>query len=64
MADKDTYNVQELAVALGLSLCTIYRKLRRNEIRHTHVNEKSHHACRIPADEYERLVRGRPEPPV
>lgn len=58
MKEKATYNIEEVAIALRVSLKTVYRMLRRNEIQHTHLNP-SHRTVRIPAQEFSRLIAGR-----
>jgi transposase len=58
MTEKDTYRPDELATALGVSIWTIYRRLKKDRIRHTHLDEYTHRNARIPKAEFERLVKG------
>jgi excisionase family DNA binding protein len=61
MTEKDTYRPDELAAATDLSIWTIYRMLKRDEIKHSHIG----HSVRIPKDEFMRLVKGEaPKPPT
>ena len=60
MVDKPTYNAWELAKELGIKRWKILDMLRRDQIRHTHVN-RTHAAVRIPKEEYMRMVKGEPK---
>jgi len=57
MADKNTYNVWELAEALGVKPWKVLEIVRRNQIRHIHTN-RTHAGARIPKEEFMRMVKG------
>jgi len=54
IADKNTYIAWELAEELGIKRWKVLDMLRRDEIRHTHVN-RTHAEARIPREELVRL---------
>lgn len=58
MAEKDTYNVQELEKATGWEHWKIMEMIRKDQIKHIHAGNSTHHNVRIPKDEFDRLVKG------
>jgi excisionase family DNA binding protein len=56
MIERDFYTPKEIADALRISISTVYRMMQRGRLKHSHTTTfKTHHSCRIPKSELERL---------
>jgi len=55
MKEKESYRADEIAEALDVPVRKINSLIRKDQIKHIHIN-KTHHNCRIPKDEVKRLM--------
>jgi len=54
---KHYYRPDELANVADLSIWTVYRMIRKDRIKHSHIG----HSIRIPRDELIRVLNGEPQ---